>query len=46
VENPLLEVMKQADLHCMEEVRVRESPHDTGHVEPHLILNEHNAMRI
>jgi hypothetical protein len=30
VENPLLEVVKHADLHCMEEVVVREVTHDTG----------------
>jgi hypothetical protein len=29
VENPLLEVVKHADLHCMEEVGLREIAHNT-----------------
>ena len=29
VENPLLEEVKHADLHCMEEVRLREVAHHT-----------------
>ena len=32
VEHPLLEVVKHADLHCMEEVRLREVAHDTGNM--------------
>ena len=32
VENPLLEVVKHADLHCMEEVGLREVSHDTGNM--------------
>jgi hypothetical protein len=32
VENPLLEVVKHADLHCMEEVELREVAHDTGNM--------------
>ena len=32
VENPLLEVVKHADLHCMEEVRHREVTHNTGNM--------------
>jgi hypothetical protein len=32
VENPLLEVIKHADLHCMEEVGLREVAHDTGNM--------------
>jgi len=32
VENPLLEVVKHADLHCMEEVGLREVTHDTGNM--------------
>jgi len=32
VENPLLEVVKHADLHCMEEVGLREVAHDTGNM--------------
>jgi len=30
VENPLQEVFKHADLHCMEEVGLGEVAHDTG----------------
>jgi two-component sensor histidine kinase len=29
VKNPLLEVIKHADLHCMEEVGLQEVTHDT-----------------
>jgi len=32
VENPLLEVVKQADLHCMGEVGHREVAHDAGNL--------------
>jgi len=32
VENPLLEVIKHADLHCMEEVGLQEAAHDTGNM--------------
>ena len=32
VENLLLEVVKHADLHCMEEVRLRVVAHHTGNV--------------
>jgi hypothetical protein len=32
VENPLLEVIKHADLHCMEEVGLWEVAHDTGNM--------------
>ena len=32
VENPLLEVIKHADLHCMEEVGLREVAHDAGNM--------------
>jgi hypothetical protein len=32
VENPLLEVVKHADLHCMEKVRLREVAHNTGNM--------------
>ena len=32
VENPLLEVVKDADLHCMEQVRLREVAHGTGNM--------------
>jgi len=36
VENPLLEVVKHADLHCMEEVRLREVAHNTENVSMHV----------
>jgi len=32
VENPLLEVVKHADQHCIEEVRLREITHNTGNM--------------
>jgi len=32
VENPLLELVQHADLHCIEEVGLREVPHNTGNV--------------
>jgi hypothetical protein len=35
VENPLLEVIKHADLHCMDEVGLREVAHDTGNMSKH-----------
>jgi len=36
VENPLLEVIKHADLHCMEEVGLREVAPDTGNMSKHV----------
>jgi len=36
VENPLLEVAKHANLHCMEEVGLREVAHNTGNVSNHI----------
>ena len=35
VENQLLEVIKHADLHCIEEVGLREVPYDTGNMSKH-----------
>jgi len=35
VENPLLEVVKHADLHCMEEVGLWEVAHDTENMSKH-----------
>ena len=32
MENPLLEVINHADLHCMEQVRLQEVAHDTGNM--------------
>jgi hypothetical protein len=36
VENPLLEVVTDADLHCMEVVGLREVAHNTGNVSKHV----------
>jgi len=36
VENHLLEVVKHADLHCMEEVGFREVAHDTRNMSKHV----------
>jgi hypothetical protein len=36
VENPLLEVVKHADLHCMEKVGRKEVAHNTGNMLKHI----------
>jgi len=36
VENPLLEVVKHADLHCMEEVGLGEVAYNTGNMSKHV----------
>jgi len=36
VETPLLEVIKHADLHCMEVVGLWEVTHDTGNISKHV----------
>jgi len=36
VEHPLQQVVKHADLHCMEEVGLREVAHDTGNMSKHV----------
>ena len=36
VENPLLEVVKHADQHCMEELRLREVAHNKGNMSKHV----------
>jgi hypothetical protein len=36
VENPLLEQIKNADLHCTQEVGLREVTHDTGNLSKHV----------
>jgi hypothetical protein len=36
MENPLMEVVKHPDLHCMEEVRLWEVTHDTGNMSKHV----------
>ena len=45
VENPLLEVIKHADLHCMEEVGLREVAHDTGNMSKHVESSVNMARR-
>jgi len=45
VENPLLEVIKHADLHCMEEVGLREVAHDTGTMSKHVESSVNMARR-
>ena len=35
-ENPLLEVVKHADLHCMEDVGLREIAHNSGNRSKHV----------
>jgi len=45
VENPLLEVVKHADLHCMEEVGLREVVHNTGNMSKHLESSVNMARR-
>ena len=35
VENQLLQVVKYADLHCVEEVGLRDVAHDTGNMSKH-----------
>jgi len=46
VENPLLEVVKHADLHCMEEeVRLKEVTHSTGNMSKHVESSVNMALR-
>jgi len=45
VENPLLEVVKHADLHCMEEVGPREVAHDTGNMSKQVESSMNMARR-
>jgi hypothetical protein len=45
VENPLLEVIKHADLHCREEVELREVAHDTGNMLNHAESSVNMARR-
>ena len=45
VENPLLEVVKYSDLHCMEEVGLREVTHDTGNMSKHVESSVDMARR-
>ena len=45
VENPLLEVVKHADLHCMEEVILREVAHETLFLSKHIESSVDMARR-
>jgi len=46
VENTLLEVVKHADLHCMEEeVGLREVTHNTGNMSKHVESSVNMALR-
>jgi len=45
VENPLLEVVKHADLHCMEEVARREVGRNTWNVSKHIESSVNMARR-
>ena len=45
VENPLLEVVKHADLHCMEEGGLRKVAHDTGNMPKHVESSVDMARR-
>jgi len=45
VENPLLDVVKHDDLHCMEEVRLREVAHDTGNMSKQIKSSVNMARR-
>jgi hypothetical protein len=45
VENPLLEVVMNADLHCMEEVGLREVSHNTGNMSKHVESSAKMAQR-
>ena len=46
VENPLLEVVKHANLHYMEEVRLWEVPHNTGNRWKHVESSVNRARRV
>ena len=45
VENPLLEVVKHAELHCMKEVGLREVAHNTGNGSKHVESSVNMARR-
>jgi hypothetical protein len=45
VDNPLLEVFKYANLHCMEEVGIREVANDTGNMLKQVASSMHLAQR-
>jgi hypothetical protein len=45
VENSLLEVVKHAYMHCMEEVGLREVTHDTGNMSKHVASSVNMAQQ-
>jgi len=45
VENPLLELVKHGDLHCMEQVSLMEVAHNTGNMAKHVESSENIARR-
>ena len=45
VQHTLLEVVKYGDLHCMEEVRLREVAQDTGNMSKHVESSVITAQR-
>jgi hypothetical protein len=45
VENPFLEVVKHADLHCMEEVGLKEVAHNTGNMSKHVEFSVNMVRR-
>jgi hypothetical protein len=45
LENPLQEVIKHADHHCMEEVGLREVAEDTGYMSQHIEYSVDMARR-
>jgi hypothetical protein len=45
VENPLLEVVKHADLNCMEKVGLSAVAHDTGKMSKHIKSSVNMAQR-
>jgi len=45
VENPLLELIMHADLHCMEEVGLQEVPLNTGNMWKHVESSVNMARR-
>ena len=46
VENPLLEMVKHTNLHCMEEVGLQEIAHNTGNMSKHIESSVNMARRV
>jgi hypothetical protein len=45
VENPSVEVVKHANLHCVEDVGLWEIPHNTGNMSTHVAFWVHITRR-